>query len=167
MHRALLARARRHLVRCDPVIASVVRSVGPCRWGDGHPDLFSALVRAIVSQQLSVKAANTILGRVRRLLPAEDIVAAPLLAVPVADLRAAGLSARKAEYVRDLAARVVAGTLQLDRLADLSDEDVMRELTALRGIGRWTAEMILIFRLHRPDILPLDDIALQRAFQRA
>jgi DNA-3-methyladenine glycosylase II len=166
MDRAVLARARRHLTRRDPVLADLMRDVGPCRWGDGLPDLFAGLVRAIVSQQLSVKAADTILGRVHRLLPGERLEPGALLQVPTADLRAAGLSARKAEYVQDLARHVLEGTLRLDQLPTLDDESVIRVLTSIRGVGRWTAEMILIFRLHRPDVLPLDDVSLLRAVQR-
>jgi DNA-3-methyladenine glycosylase II len=104
MHRETLVRARRHLARRDPTLASLMRAVGPCRWGDGDGNLFAALVRAIASQQLSTKAADTILGRVERLLPGSVLEPAALLSVPPEALRAAGLSARKAEYLHDLAA---------------------------------------------------------------
>jgi DNA-3-methyladenine glycosylase II len=165
--RDILRRARRHLVSRDPVLGDVIRLVGPCRWADGHTDLFAALVRAITSQQLSVKAADTILGRVCALLPEDRVEAAALADLPPASLRAAGLSTRKTEYVQDLARRVRDGALDLAQLHGLPDDEVIRVLTSLRGVGRWTAEMILIFRLNRPDVLPLDDIALQRAVQRA
>ncbi len=168
MQANVLARARRHLIRCDPVLADVIRAVGPCRWGQGQPDLFAGLVRAIISQQLSVKAADTIHGRVLELLPdGGRLHAAALRDVPHEALRSAGLSARKAEYLRDLCGHVVDGTLHLDRLHALDDDEVVRALTAIRGIGQWTAEMMLMFRLHRPDVLPLDDVGLQRAVQRA
>ncbi len=163
----VVARARRHLIRCDPVLATVIRDVGPCRWGGGQPDLFAGLVRAIVSQQLSAKAADTIHGRVLQLLPRQHLSAAALLDIPHDTLRSAGLSTRKAEYLRDLCGLVETGTLRLDRLRALPDDRVIEELTSIRGVGRWTAEMMLMFRLHRPDVLPLDDVGLQRAVQRA
>jgi DNA-3-methyladenine glycosylase II len=153
-------------MRRDPVLAGIIRAVGPCRWGDGHDGLFAGLVSAIVSQQLSAKAADTILGRVRRLLPDERVEPGLLQRVAHEDLRACGLSTRKAEYVRDVAARFASGELTAAALEALSDADVIRLLTTVRGIGQWTAEMILIFRLHRPDVLPLDDVALLRAAQR-
>ena len=166
MPRDVLGRARRHLLACDPVLAGVIRTVGPCRWGDGDPDLFAGLVRAIVSQQLSVKAAETILGRVTALLPNARLEPGSLLDLPAASLRGAGLSARKAEYVQDVARGVLDGTLRLDLLPSLPDDEVLARLTSVRGIGRWTAEMILMFRLRRPDVLPLDDVSLVRAVQR-
>lgn len=166
---ATLARARRHLARRDPVLARIAEQVGPCGLRHGtHEHLFDGLLRAIVSQQLSARAADTIHRRVCALAGADgraDPQAIAALA-PQA-LRRAGLSRRKAEYVIDLARQVDSGALHLDALADLDDEEAMARLTALRGIGRWTAEMVLIFLLHRLDILPLDDVGLQRAVQRA
>jgi DNA-3-methyladenine glycosylase II len=161
----LLARARRHLVRRDPVLASVIRTVGRCTLADGRKDLFAGLVRSIVSQQLSAKASDTILERVERLLPDGHLSADALLEVPAPALRAAGLSTRKVEYVHDLCARCNEGFC-LDDLHALDDEAVIERLTSIRGIGQWTAEMQLIFRLGRPDVLPLDDVGVQRAVQR-
>jgi DNA-3-methyladenine glycosylase II len=164
-----LARARRHLARRDPVLAPIVKQVGPCLLRQGtHDHLFDGLLRAIISQQLSARAAETIHRRVCALAGA-DGRADPraIAALPPEALRGAGLSTRKAEYVIDLARRVGDGLLHLDALAALGDEEAMTELTAIRGIGRWTAEMVLIFLLHRLDILPLDDVGLQRAVQRA
>lgn len=163
-----LARARRHLMRRDPVLAVAVRRIGAC--GLATPpegDLFEGLVRAITGQQLSVKAARTIYARVLT-VAGNDGKLQPdaLLAVPAADLRAAGLSVRKAAYVHELAGRVAAGELLLSGLHGLSDEEVVARLTAVKGIGRWTAEMILIFRLRRPDVLPVDDGGIVRAVQR-
>lgn len=153
-------------MRRDPVLADVIRTVGPCRWGEGVPDLFAGLVRAIVSQQLSVKAADTIMGRVLQLLPERRLDPATLQHVPVTALRAAGLSQRKAEYVRDVAARFDRGEFRADDFPAMADEAVIETLTQIRGIGRWSAEMVLMFRLHRPDVLPLDDVGLLRAVQR-
>jgi DNA-3-methyladenine glycosylase II len=167
MNRGTLARARRHLIRRDPILAELIGVVGPCRWGEGQTDLFAGIIRAIVSQQLSVKAADTIFGRVQQLLPNQQLDPHALAAVSSAALRAAGMSARKCEFVLDVSSRFARGELRADDLAAMSDEQVVAALTSLRGVGQWTAEMILIFRLHRPDILPLDDVGLMRAVQRA
>jgi 3-methyladenine DNA glycosylase/8-oxoguanine DNA glycosylase len=125
------------------------------------------LLRALVSQQLSVKAAATIFSRVLALLPGDDVCPRPeaVLQLSPETLRGAGLSRQKASYLHDLSARVVAGTLRLDELDGLSDEEVMTALTAVKGVGRWTAEMILIFPLGRPDILPVDDVGVLRSIQ--
>lgn len=162
------ARARRHLCAADPVLAVVIRAHGPCGLGGraSEPRL-RALARALVAQQLSVKAAATIFSRFLALFPGETFpTPEQVLAVPVDRLRGVGLSRQKATYLRDLCERVQAGTLPLDRLDDMSDDDVVATLTAVKGIGRWTAEMILIFQLGRPDILPVDDVGLLRAMQR-
>jgi 3-methyladenine DNA glycosylase/8-oxoguanine DNA glycosylase len=124
-------------------------------------------MRALVSQQLSVKAAATIFSRVLALFPGDEACPRPeaILQVSVETLRGAGLSRQKASYLHDLSARVVAGTLRLDELDDLSDDQVMTTLTAVKGVGRWTAEMILIFQLGRPDVLPVDDVGVLRSIQ--
>jgi DNA-3-methyladenine glycosylase II len=148
--------ARRHLAAADPTLGAIVRKIGPCALAArvAVPPL-ETLVRSIVSQQLSARAATTIYGRIRALLPPGPLRPAGLLGLADADLRAAGLSSQKIRYVRDLAARVDSGTLGLDSLARRQDEDVIATLTEVKGIGQWTAEMFLIFRL--PDVLPLDD----------
>src|SRR5262249_49218958 len=122
------------------------------------------LVSAIVSQQLSSKAAGTILGRVRALGLDEGGVlrAEKILALPDPTLRGAGLSGAKTRYVRDLCDRVVRSDLPLDRLHELDDEAVIESLTAVKGVGRWTAEMILIFRLGRQDVWPVDDLGIKK-----
>jgi DNA-3-methyladenine glycosylase II len=161
------APARRYLARRDPVLAAVIRRVGPCGLGqDDHRDLFQVLLGTIVSQQLSAKAAATIHGRVVALAGGGRMTAAALLAVEPTALRAAGLSTRKVEYVRDLATRVAAGTLSRRHIAHLPDEDAIAALTEVRGIGRWSAEMVLMFHLLRPDVLPLDDVSLLNAAKR-
>jgi DNA-3-methyladenine glycosylase II len=130
-------------------------------------DPWAVLVRAVVGQQLSAKAAATIHSRLME--PYGDRVATPeeLLEADEKDLRAAGLSGRKVEYVRDLARHVADGELELEALATMSDEEVIEEITAVRGFGRWSAEMFLIFHLGRPDVLPLGDLGIRRAVERA
>lgn len=155
------------LRQADPVLATVIDSVGPFE-PSHEPDVWWSLVDAIASQQLSVRAASTIVGRLRALgrdgsPPAPDRV----LAAHDDDLRACGLSRPKVAYVKDLAQRFATGALSGERIRQLDDEAVVAELTAVKGIGRWTAEMILIFTLGRPDVLPVDDLGLRTAVQRA
>lgn len=161
-------RARRHLMRADPVLAAVVRHVGPCGLADRQrTDHLTALLGAIVSQQLSTKAAATIFGRVLALFPDHTIPGAgAIAAVDDATLRGAGLSGQKVAYVRDLCARIGDGRLRLNELDGLDDETVIERLTAVKGFGRWTAEMFLMFRLHRPDVLPVGDLGIVNAVQR-
>jgi DNA-3-methyladenine glycosylase II len=161
------ARGRRLLARRDPVIRDLIRRHGRCGLADAqHTDPFTALVHAIVSQQLSTKAAATIAGRVDALLggtPTPERVAE----AGDPQLRAAGLSGQKIGYMRDLCARIQNGSLPLDRLHTLDDAAVIEALTRVKGIGRWTAEMFLMFRLHRPDVLPVGDLGIVKAVQRA
>ena len=164
-----LGRARRALMRRDPVLRAIIRKHGACGIKAGREaDIFCGLVEAIVSQQLSTKAAATIYGRLRALMPASG-PPTPEAILPLSDeaLRGVGLSRQKVSYVRDLSQKVVDGSLRTDVIAGLSDEDVIVELTKIKGIGRWTAEMILIFRLARPDILPVDDLGIVKAVQKA
>ena len=162
-------KARRHLMRVDPVIAALARRHGACPLGarTAEPAL-RALVRALVSQQLSVKAAETIFRRFLALFPGDGFPGpADILAVHADRLREVGMSRPKGRYLRDLCERVRAGLLPLDRLDAMPDDEVVRVLTEVKGIGQWTAEMILIFQLGRPDVLPLDDVGLLRGIQRA
>ena len=161
------ARARRHLSRRDPVIRDLMRTHGTCGLADAqHGDPFGALMKAIVSQQLSTKAADTIF---KRLIALFDGAPSPPALAALADtqLRGVGLSTQKLKYVRDLAARVQDGSLPLHALEAMGDEDVIVALTQVKGIGRWTAEMFLMFRLHRPDVLPVDDLGIVKAVQKA
>jgi DNA-3-methyladenine glycosylase II len=128
-------------------------------------DAYGALLRAIVGQQLSTKAARTIYGRVLELFDGSTPSPGQLLEASEADLRAAGLSGRKVEYVRDLAAHVLSGELELERLGELGDEDVIEEIVAVRGLGQWTAEMFLLFHLERPDVLSGGDLGIRKAVQ--
>jgi DNA-3-methyladenine glycosylase II len=129
-------------------------------------DPWAVLVSAVVGQQLSAKAAATIRARLTE--PYGDRMPTPaeLLEADEKDLRAAGLSGRKVEYVRDLARHVAEGELDLDALATMSDEEAISEITAVRGFGRWSAEMFLIFHLGRPDVLPVGDLGIRRAVER-
>ncbi len=145
-------------------MAALIRRLGPCRLGHGiSGDPFTALINSIASQQLSVKAAATIFGRVCALFP--DGVPTPAGLARISDdaLRAAGFSRPKIRYVRDLSEHIEDGRLHFASLASLSDEEATKRLTAVKGIGVWTAEIFLMFRLGRLDILPADDIGLLRA----
>jgi 3-methyladenine DNA glycosylase/8-oxoguanine DNA glycosylase len=169
MTQALLARrARAHLRRADPVIARVMDAVGPYR--PAAHDIgshYEALIRSIVFQQLSGKAAGTIHGRFVSLFPAQRPVAADLLRMPDEQLRSVGLSRQKIGYLRDLSERVHAGTLPLDHVESLDDHEVIAHLVQVKGIGRWTAQMFLMFRLGRADVLPELDLGIQNAIKRA
>jgi DNA-3-methyladenine glycosylase II len=128
-------------------------------------DAYGALLRAIVGQQLSTKAARTIYGRVLELFGGRTPSPEQLLGAEEDELRACGLSGRKVEYVRDLAAHVLSGELELDRLGELADEEVVAEIVAVRGLGVWTAEMFLLFHLERPDVLSGGDLGIRKAVQ--
>jgi DNA-3-methyladenine glycosylase II len=155
-------------MRRDPILGRLIRRVGPCGLGgDQHGDHLTALVASIVSQQLSGKAAATIFERVVALVPDRALLTpASLAALGDAQLRGAGLSRQKVRYLRDLCARIDEGSLVLHRLDALPDEGVIEQLTSVKGIGRWTAEMFLMFRLHRPDVLPVGDLGIVAAVQK-
>lgn len=162
--------ARRHLARVDPALAPLVRSI-PCTLPiRSNGNLFRTIVRAIAGQQLSTKAAATIFARLEGALGVAgrwpDDPHARILATEEQALRAAGLSAAKAASIRDLATRVSSGSLDLGRIVRLPDERVIEALTEVRGIGRWTAEMLLIFDLGRPDVLPVDDLGIKKGLQK-
>lgn len=160
-------RARRVLARRDPIIRDLMRRHGACRLAEAQrSDPFRALCHAIIAQQLSTKAAATIEGRFAALFGGTPTAAAVATASDD-QLRAVGLSPQKLRYVRDLCVRVADGSLSLHALESRPDEEVIEALTSVKGIGRWTAEMFLIFRLHRPDVLPVDDLGIVKAVQRA
>ena len=160
-------RAERHLARRDPVMRLLIRRHGSCGLPSAqHEEPFRALIHAIVSQQLSSKAAATISRRFDALFRGRPTPRA-VAATPDATLRGVGISPQKLGYIRDLCARIHARELQLNRLDLLTDDDVVAALTAVKGIGRWTAEMFLMFRLHRPDVLPVGDLGILNATQRA
>jgi DNA-3-methyladenine glycosylase II len=161
-------RARRTLLRRDPVLASLIRRHGPCGLAAAQrADHFSALVRAITGQQLSTKAATTIYGRMVALMPGGVPTPGGFACITDEELRGAGMSRQKIAYLRDLCAKITAEVLDLDALDALSDEEVINALVTVKGIGRWSAEMFLIFRLHRPDVLPVGDLGIVVAVQRA
>jgi 3-methyladenine DNA glycosylase/8-oxoguanine DNA glycosylase len=161
------ADACRHLATVDPLIGALMTRVGAFSMRpEPTQSLFTALLRSIAYQQLSGKAAATILGRVNRLFaPRRLPTPGELLEISPERLRAAGLSAAKTAAVRDLAARTLDGTVpSLACVRRMEDEEIIERLTIVRGIGRWTAEMLLIFRLGRPDVLPLTDLGVQKGF---
>jgi len=159
-------KARRILARRDPILRDLMRQHGPCGLADSqHTDPFQALVHSIIFQQLSTKAAATIASRVDALLHGLP-TPARVMAASDAQLRSAGLSGQKVGYLRDLSERIADGSLPLDTLEGMPDEEVIAALTCVKGIGRWTAEMFLMFRLHRPDVLPVGDLGIVKAVQR-
>jgi DNA-3-methyladenine glycosylase II len=148
----------------DPVLADLVARIGPIRHRPREPDgPFGALVRAIVFQQLAGRAAQAIYGRVRATV-GETLTPETLNAASDAALRAAGLSANKLASLRDLSAKVLDGTVVLSRTSRRSDEELIERLTAVRGIGRWTAEMYLMFQLRRLDVWPVDDLGIRQGY---
>lgn len=161
------AKARRILARRDPVMRDLMRQFGECGLASAQrTDPFRALLHAIIAQQLSTKAAATIEARFAALFDGRPTVAA-IAAMPDDRLREVGISPQKLGYIRDLCARTLDGSLALADLERLSDEEVIAALTSVKGIGRWTAEMFLMFRLHRPDVLPVGDLGIVKAVQRA
>jgi DNA-3-methyladenine glycosylase II len=150
----------------DPTVAALVERFGPCRIPKSSRPPFEALARSITFQQLATKAAASIYGRFRALVDGE-LTPEAVLALPEEQMRDAGLSAAKTASIRDLAAHVLAGEVELDRLTRLRDDVIVEQLSAVRGIGRWTAEMFLIFQLRRPDVWPTGDLGVRAGFGRA
>ena len=160
-----------HLRSVDHVIRRLIDEGGPIDprrdRRRSRPDPYQALARAIVGQQLSTKAAASIWKRLTELFDGETPRPAALIAIDGEKLRGAGLSWSKVGFLKDLAERVEDGRLALDRLNELSDEDVIAELIEIKGIGRWTAEMFLIFHLGRTDVVSIGDLGIRRAVQQA
>jgi DNA-3-methyladenine glycosylase II len=167
------AKGRKALAASDPTMAALIERVGRIdlakrlerRSEERPPDAYGALLRAIVGQQLSTKAARTIYLRVLDIFDGQTPSPEQLLEAEETELRGAGLSGRKAEYLQDLARHVISGELELDRLDELSDEEAIAEIVAVRGLGQWTAEMFLLFHLKRPDILSGGDLGIRKAIQ--
>ncbi len=154
-----------HLTAVDETLARIIAQHGPCMLTI-KPDLFGSVVRAIVGQQISVRAAAAVLSRVRALMPDDTLTPKAVRAVPDESLRAAGLSWRKVGYLNDCAARFADGSIDPVALVDADDETLIAALLPIKGVGRWTAEMVLIFALGRPDILSTGDYGLRSAMQR-
>jgi DNA-3-methyladenine glycosylase II len=155
--------ARAHLSKADPILARIIEQVGPLRMAR-RPERFEALVRAIIYQQLAGAAASAIYGRfVARFGGAKFPTPAQVLAATDADLRAVGLSARKALYIKDVALQVANGNLNFHRFGRMEDEEIIADLTRVKGIGRWTAEIFLMFNLGRADVLPVGDLGFRNA----
>ncbi|HEX5071004.1 MAG TPA: DNA-3-methyladenine glycosylase [Vicinamibacterales bacterium] len=161
-------RARRILMRRDPRLGAVIKRAGRCELPDSRTDEpFAALVRVIMGQQLSGKAAETIYRRVVALAGgSEAMTPATIRGLAAAHLRAAGVSRPKISYLYDLADRVADGGLDLHALDGHPDEEVITRITAVKGLGRWSAEMFLMFRLNRPDIFPVTDLGIVKGMQR-
>src|SRR5829696_3491893 len=161
------ARARRLLMRRDPALAPVIRKYkGRSPLDAPIVDPFSALVRTITAQQISTKAASTIHGRLVALMPNGEATPEALVSISDEQLRGAGLSRQKSAYLRDLGLKVASGELPIHSLETLNDEDVIQAIVKVKGLGRWSAEMFLMFRLRRPDVLPVDDLGIVTAIQR-
>ena len=160
-------KARRALMRRDPILAPIIKKHRK-RSLVAAPavDPFSALVRTITAQQISKKAAATIHGRLVALMPQSVATPEALLALTDEQMRQAGLSRQKCSYLRDLATKVVAGELPIHSLHEMTDDEVIEAIVKVKGLGRWSAEMFLMFRLHRPDVLPVDDLGIVNAIHR-
>ena len=160
-------KAEAHLRKADKTLAGVIKSVGPFTL-EPRDGTFRSLARAIFFQQLAGPAARAIMGRVLASLGTDEerfYEPAQFAAATDEQLRGAGLSRQKMAYLRDLAEKFASGELEEDGWQSLEDEDVIRRVTLVKGIGRWTAEMFLIFSLGRPDVLPVDDLGVRRGFQ--
>jgi DNA-3-methyladenine glycosylase II len=166
-----LSDADRHLRDASPALRRLIDEGGPITAETdrraSRPDPYEALARAIVGQQLSTKAAASIWQRVLELFGGKTPSPAQVIAADPQALRDAGLSWGKVSYFQDLGEKIETGELEVDRLAEMTDEEVIEELTAVKGIGRWTAEMFLIFSLGRPDVLPVGDLGIRRGAQLA
>jgi DNA-3-methyladenine glycosylase II len=165
-----IAKARSALARRDPVLGAAMRRIGPLPLPEGWEqpfDTVDALARSILYQQLSGKAAATIVGRVESAIGSPRLHAESLARMEDDRLRACGVSGAKLRALRDLSARALAGEVPSSRALAFQDEDsIIERLTAIRGVGRWSVEMLLIFRLGRPDVLPLGDLGVRRGAQR-
>lgn len=157
-----------HLKRADPVLAGVIERVGPCRLvARAEGTHFDAMLRNIAYQQLSGSAAGTIFGRFLALYGGSAPLPAELIATPDEQLRAVGLSRQKVAYMKDLAERVESEDVLIHSLHELADDEIIEALTRVKGIGKWTAQMFLMFRLGRPNVLPDLDLGVQKGIKLA
>ncbi len=168
MPRTSLKRARAKLAAADPALGALIERIGDWsvskrRRGIPKPDAYGALLRTVVGQQISTKAAFSIYQRLLALYDGETPPPERLLESTESELRGVGLSGRKVSYIQDLARHIIDGELELDRFDELSDEEVIEEITAVRGFGVWSAEMFLMFHLERPDVFAGGDLGLRNA----
>lgn len=161
-----MRKALAHLAEVDPVMRDLIRRIGPYRI-QYSPANFQTLVKAIVLQQLSGKVAARMFARLVEAAGDGELTPQAVLALELASLRELGLSRQKIAYIRDLAERTLAGEVDFESLSKLPDEEVMRRLTAVKGIGRWTVQMFLIFALRRRDVMPSADLGIRAAVRRA
>ncbi len=159
-----MRKAIHHLKKSDPVLAAIIERVGPCRMEFGPPE-FHSLAEAIVYQQLNGKAAVTIFKRFAA-LAGEPVTPEGILKLTDAQLRSVGLSKQKSSYLKDMAGRAYRGELDFARLPEMSDDDVIKHLTQVKGVGVWTAHMFLMFTLRRPNVLPTGDYGIQMAIRK-
>lgn len=150
----------------DPIIDKLALKFGPIESNTRNRDIFEDLVDSITSQQLSIKAAATIFGRVKKLFPNNKITPQGVIELENSILRSCGLSNAKASYVKDLAVKSLDGTVQLNELESMTDQEIIDHLVKVKGIGKWTAEMLLMFTFERPDVFPVDDLGIQKAMCR-
>ncbi len=165
LDKTLIKKAVRHLKASDGVLSSLIRKHGPCTISPALDNPFHALVPSIISQQLSAHVARTIKGRLFNLIRAERFTPGNISKVSFNQFRTAGLSRAKTEYIRGLASAAKRGEFNPSTFVNLEDEEVISRLTAFSGIGRWTAEMFLIFGLGRPDVLSVNDAGLRRGLK--
>jgi DNA-3-methyladenine glycosylase II len=154
-----------HLTKSDVILAAIIARVGPCKMTYREPS-FEMLARAIVFQQLSTKAATTIYGRLEE-AAGGSLTPEAIQNLSVGEMRRAGLSRQKLGYIRDLAEHALSGKVDFARLPSMSDEEVIEALTDIKGVGVWTAHMFLMFSLRRPNVLPVGDLGVRMAIQRA
>jgi DNA-3-methyladenine glycosylase II len=159
-----MRKATNHLKKSDPILAAIIARVGPCRMEFGPPE-FHSLAEAIVYQQLNGKAAVTIFKRFAD-LAGDPVTPEGILKLTDAQLRSVGLSKQKSSYLKDMAGRASRGELDFTRLPDMTDDEVIKHLTQVKGVGVWTAHMFLMFTLKRPDVLPTGDYGVQTAIKK-
>jgi len=159
-----MRKAINHLKKSDPVMGGIIERVGPCRMEFGEP-VFHSLAEAIVYQQLNGKAALTIFKRFTT-LAGEPVTPAGIVKLTDAQMRSVGLSKQKSSYLRDMAERAIRGDLNFTRLPEMTDEEVIKHLTQVKGVGVWTAHMFLMFTLKRPNVLPTGDFGVQMAIKK-
>ena len=161
-----MRKAINHLKKADPVLGAIIERVGPYRMEYRDP-VFQTLVRSIVYQQLSGRVASVICGRLLEAIPESPITPEGVLRLRPQRMRKLGLSQQKTDYIRDLARKTAAGEVVFETCPELSDEAIIEHFTAVKGIGVWTAQMFLMFALRRPNVLPVGDLGVRSAMQRA